>query len=78
MAKTKSIYTCTECGAQSPKWQGQCSACNAWNTLVETVAEAGGKGSGHRFESLAPGTPKLQALSEIETREAARLPTGLS
>ena len=78
MAKTKSIYTCTECGAQSPKWQGQCSACNAWNTLVETVAEAGGKGSGHRFESLAPGTSKLQALSEIETREAARLPTGLS
>ncbi|AEV26773.1 DNA repair protein RadA [Azospira oryzae PS] len=78
MAKTKSIYTCTECGAQSPKWQGQCSACNAWNTLVETVAEAGGKGSGHRFESLAPGTPRLQALSEIETREAARLPTGLS
>ncbi len=78
MAKTKSIYTCTECGAQSPKWQGQCSACNAWNTLVETVAEAGGKGSGHRFESLAPGTAKLQALSEIETREAARLPTGLS
>ncbi|TLS19966.1 MAG: DNA repair protein RadA [Betaproteobacteria bacterium] len=78
MAKTKSIYTCTECGAQSPKWQGQCSACNAWNTLVETVAEAGGKGGGHRFESLAPGTPKLQALSEIETREAARLPTGLS
>lgn len=78
MAKTKSIYTCTECGAQSPKWQGQCSACNAWNTLVETVAEAGGKGSGHRFESLAPGTPKLQALSEIETREAARLSTGLS
>ena len=78
MAKTKSIYTCTECGAQSPKWQGQCSACNAWNTMVETVAEAGGKGSGHRFESLAPGTPKLQALSEIETREAARLPTGLS
>jgi DNA repair protein RadA/Sms len=78
MAKTKSIYTCTECGAQSPKWQGQCSACNAWNTLVETVAEAGGKGSSHRFESLAPGTPKLQALSEIETREAARLPTGLS
>ena len=39
MAKTKTIYSCTECGGQSPKWQGQCPACNAWNTLVETIAE---------------------------------------
>ena len=39
MAKIKSQYSCTECGAVSPKWQGQCPGCNAWNTLVETVAE---------------------------------------
>ncbi|MDE2585728.1 MAG: DNA repair protein RadA [Betaproteobacteria bacterium] len=77
MAKQKSIYSCTECGAQVPKWQGQCPGCNAWNTLVETVLEAP-KAGAHRFESLAPGTPKLQALSDIDAREAARLPTGLS
>lgn len=77
MAKQKSIYSCTECGAQVPKWQGQCPGCNAWNTLVETVFEAP-KAGAHRFESLAPGTPKLQTLSDIDAREAARLPTGLS
>lgn len=73
MAKVKSIYSCTECGASSPKWQGQCPGCGEWNTLVETVAE---KASGHRFESLAP-TAKLQNLSEIEARETERIPTGI-
>jgi len=73
VAKVKSIYSCTECGASSPKWQGQCPGCGEWNTLVETVAE---KASGHRFESLAP-TAKLQNLSEIEARETERIPTGI-
>jgi len=73
MAKSKSIYSCTECGANSPKWQGQCPGCDAWNTLVETVAE---KSSGHRFEALAP-TVKLQNLSEIEARETERIATGI-
>ncbi|MFZ2854386.1 MAG: DNA repair protein RadA, partial [Rhodocyclaceae bacterium] len=39
MAKAKTIYSCTECGASAPKWQGQCPGCGVWNTLVETVAE---------------------------------------
>lgn len=74
MAKAKSIYSCTECGANSPKWQGQCPGCNAWNTLVETVAEKATPNS--RFESLAPAA-KLQNLSEIEARESERIPTGI-
>ena len=74
MAKSKSIYSCTECGAISPKWQGQCPGCDAWNTLVETIAE---KSSGHRFEALAP-TVKLLNLSEIEARETERIATGIS
>ena len=73
MAKSKSIYSCTECGANSPKWQGQCPGCDAWNTLVETIAE---KSSGHRFEALAP-TARLQNLSEIEARETERIATGI-
>ena len=73
MAKAKSIYSCTECGASSPKWQGQCPGCGEWNTLVESVAE---KATGHRFESLAP-TARLQTLSEIEARETERIPTGI-
>ena len=74
MAKIKPIYSCTECGATSPKWQGQCPGCNQWNTLVETVAEKAS--SNHRFESLAPSA-KLQNLSEIEARETERIATGI-
>lgn len=74
MAKAKSQYTCNECGATSPKWAGQCPGCNAWNTLVETVAE---QGSGaHRFAALA-GTATVQTLADIRPREEPRLPTGL-
>ena len=38
MAKAKTVYSCTECGGQTLKWQGQCPHCASWNTLVETVA----------------------------------------
>ena len=75
MAKAKTIYSCTECGASSPKWQGQCPGCGVWNTLVETVAEAETPGA-KRFAALG-GTARLQNLSEIEAREADRLPTGI-
>ncbi|MDP2881132.1 MAG: DNA repair protein RadA [Azonexus sp.] len=74
MAKIKTIYSCTECGATSPKWQGQCPGCNDWNTLVETVAEKAPTNS--RFESLAPAA-RLQNLSEIEAREVERIATGV-
>ena len=74
MAKSKSIYSCTECGATSPKWQGQCPGCAEWNTLVESVAE---KASTHRYESLAP-VARLRKLSDIEAHETERIPTGIA
>ena len=73
MSKTKTLYSCTECGATAPKWQGQCPGCGVWNTLVETVAE---KSAPTRFQSLAP-VAGLQQLSEIEARETERVPTGI-
>ncbi len=73
MAKAKSIYSCTECGGVSPKWQGQCPACGQWNTLVETVAEPS---SGSRFQAVAPAS-QLRVLAAIEAREAERLTTGI-
>jgi DNA repair protein RadA/Sms len=76
MAKPKTIYVCTECGGQSPKWQGQCPACQAWNTLVESVNEAASTG-GNRFGLIAEAG-KLQRLSEVEAREEARIPSGVS
>jgi DNA repair protein RadA/Sms len=72
VAKTKTIYSCTECGGQSPKWQGQCPACNAWNTLVETIAES----AKPRYQSLAASS-QVQMLGEVEGAEASRIPTTL-
>jgi DNA repair protein RadA/Sms len=76
MAKSKTIYVCTECGGQSPKWQGQCPACQAWNTLVESVNEAAAQG-GNRYGLIAEAG-KLQRLSEVEAREESRIPSGVS
>lgn len=74
MARQKTVYTCTECGGQVPKWQGQCPACNTWNTLVETVAEAP---SANRYAALAQ-TSGLQKLSEVEAADVPRQPTGIT
>ena len=74
MAKIRSIYSCTECGATSPKWQGQCPGCGEWNTLLESVAE---KASGHRFESPTP-VARPRNLAEIEARESERIATGIA
>ena len=75
MSKSKTIYSCTECGATAPKWQGQCPGCNLWNTLVETVEEKASPAA--RFQSLAPAS-RLQTLSEIEAREEERIATGIA
>ena len=73
MAKVKTLYTCTECGGQAPKWQGQCPACGAWNTLVEGVAESA---SSHRFQSLAKSAP-VRRLADIEASDVPRFTTGV-
>jgi len=73
MAKSKTVFTCTECGGQSLKWQGQCPHCTAWNSMVESVAEST-KGAGHRFASLG-GTAQAVALGDIEAKDFPRLPT---
>jgi DNA repair protein RadA/Sms len=73
MAKAKTQYTCTECGGSSPKWQGQCPACGAWNTLVETVVE---KAAASRFQSLASSS-EVKSLAEVEAVEDERIPTGI-
>lgn len=77
MAKAKTIYSCTECGGQSPKWQGQCPHCDAWNTLVESVAEALPASGKNRFSALA-ASGKLQQLAEVEASEVSRTPTGIA
>jgi DNA repair protein RadA/Sms len=73
VAKTKTLYVCQACGGSSPKWQGQCPACQAWNTLEESLSEAS---SGNRFQGLANSIPR-QKLVSINAEDSPRLPTGI-
>src|SRR3954454_9405406 len=87
MAKSKTVYRCTECGADYAKWQGRCDTCGEWNTLVEeTVAPkvaVGAGGSARRIggaRSLGEGgsvavTPRLR---DVSGSEAQRWPTGIN
>jgi DNA repair protein RadA/Sms len=75
MAKAKSVYSCTECGGQVLKWQGQCPHCQAWNTLVEAIAEAAPAGA-NRYSRIAEAG-KPQRLSDVEAREEHRIPSGM-
>ncbi len=76
MAKEKTIYTCAECGGSSPRWQGKCPHCEAWNTLSETVAAASSAGK-NRFAGLAPAAA-VQAIANIAAQDVLRTPTGQS
>jgi DNA repair protein RadA/Sms len=73
MARTRTVYTCTECGGAAPKWQGQCPQCGAWNTLVETIAAT----AAVRFENVAGTRSVVTALSAVKAQENTRIPTGL-
>ena len=76
MAKDKTIYTCNECGGTCPKWLGKCPHCQAWNTLVESVAEPVASTKNNRFAALAK-TAEVVALADIEATDMDRTPTGL-
>lgn len=73
MAKQKTIFSCQQCGLQSPKWLGRCPDCQQWNTLVEEQPLVA---SGHSRWLAAPGKP--QKLTEIDSREEDRLSCGMS
>src|SRR5690606_35514945 len=76
MAKTKTRFFCTECGNDTLRWQGQCPACGAWNTLVEEAAPRPRAAGG-----TAPRPPAERAkpvrLREVEGADRSRWSTGL-
>ena len=74
MAKAKSEYVCSECGGTSPKWQGQCPQCSAWNTLVEAPTQTAPSA---RFASIAQ-TAEVHSLGDIAATELPRESTGLT
>ena len=75
MAKTKTVFYCTECGSESPKWQGRCAACGAWNTMVEHIEKPSASG---RAKSAPVGQSRTpQKLSCIESDNEIRFSTGM-
>lgn len=72
--KTKTVFFCTECGNESPKWAGQCPFCGAWNSMVEQAEERIGK-SGKK--PSAAKDVKAQAITDLTTSEEIRFPTGM-
>ncbi len=78
-AKSRTAYVCTECGDEYGKWQGQCDACGAWNTLSEIVLEAAAKSPAARRDGWVGkvDAPKVTALKDVRHSEDARVSTGI-
>jgi len=82
MAKAKTAYVCNDCGADYSKWQGQCTACKAWNTITEvrlSQAPAGGAQAGVRnaragYAGVA-GKERVVSLADVKLEEMPRIPT---
>ena len=75
MAKTKTVFYCTQCGNESPKWQGRCAACGAWNTMVEHVEKPTASG---RAKTAPVGVSRTaQKLSQISSDDEIRFTTGM-
>jgi DNA repair protein RadA/Sms len=75
----KTLYVCTECGAQAPKWAGQCSECGAWNTLQETVAAPAAKPSSrHSGYAGDADAAQIRSLADVAADRVERQPTGLA
>ncbi|MBF0275221.1 MAG: DNA repair protein RadA [Nitrospinae bacterium] len=74
MAKKNSVYVCQSCGVQSPKWQGKCADCGAWNSFLEEEVVKTGKGN-----PIISGTGlKPLPISEIEIQKLVREQCGIA
>lgn len=72
--KTKSVFFCSNCGAESPKWVGKCPACGEWNTFVEeTVAAKPKKSQGFLPDSGKPRSTTPVKISEVKSGEEQRI-----
>jgi len=71
--KSKTFYTCQNCGYQSAKWLGKCPDCNSWNTLAEETTLKGGKAEDSAFPESTP-----RSISEVTGEAEQRLSCGIS
>lgn len=78
MARTRTAYFCTECGNETARWQGQCPACAAWNTLVEEPRAPASKRAARSAPAGSRGEAAVPTrLRDVQGSEAGRWTTGL-
>lgn len=76
MAKTKTVFFCTSCGNETPRWQGRCPACGAWNTIEEHIEKPAA--SGMKGKSAPVGQSRHpRKLSDVSTDGETRFSTGM-
>lgn len=75
MAKIKNVYSCQACGAQYPKWNGQCLSCGAWNTLVEETQVTS---QNPRYQGYATGEPIITNMMDVTLQEQSRTGSGIT
>ena len=75
MAKSKTVFFCTNCGNETLKWQGRCPGCGAWNTMQEHIEKP--MAVGKVKASSAGINKKAQKLSELDTGDEIRFSTGM-
>ena len=77
MAKQKSVFICSSCGYETPRWIGKCPGCGAWNTLEEAVSQP--ENQVQKPSKQRPGTGVFPLLlRDIVEEGAARSSTGIS
>ncbi len=75
MAKTKTVFFCTECGGETPKWQGRCPACGAWNTLEEHMERPSSPGMGRKPGAVVPR--QIKTVGQVDSGDEIRFSTGI-
>lgn len=74
--KQKTVFCCSECGNETVKWSGRCTACGAWDSLVEVKADVTGRGAA-RGGSSRVSLKKPKLISELDTEAELRFSTGI-
>ena len=78
VSKLKKAFVCNECGSDYPKWQGQCTDCNAWNTLTEIkLSSVSGKITRHQGFSGSSDS-SINLLKDVQLEEVPRIRSGTS
>ena len=74
MAKTKTVFFCTDCGTETPKWMGRCPGCGAFNTMQEHIEKPVSSGMG---KVTSVSTRKPRPISQVDSGDESRFYTGM-